>query len=564
MDPGGSGTTTLVPISDYPMYDPWIEKQPEDYVLHFQSVVERSRVSQIDLPTSLANTTEMRKFLQAQGFMLRDKNAGDFFVSWIQQLQKAKDTITSEPFGWCDRGKGTEGFIYAAQLWGPKGAAPAATADGVIARQYTPTGSDQYWRDAVKLVTSQGRPDLDVIVASAFAAPLVKFTGHNGMVLSTYSKESGIGKSTALTIAQAVWGDPIKGVSKLSDTKNQVMNKVGGVRSLPIYWDELKTEEDTKKFVQMAFELSGGKEKARLTQQAKQKEAGSWQTMVISASNESILDIVIQSTPTSLAGLYRVFEYKVTPVPKTHPGLIDAAKAQIILAKLNHNFGGIGLEYAKFLGANHAQIEKDVEAWAIYITKEMQASQDERFWVALVATILCGARYANQLGFTQIDEKALKDFMVKSFDAMRHHGASQPVDMSRTVNVSSILSDFLSEMRANHTLITNRIHQGQGKPPKPPNPNAIQVLNDATKLAGIHVHYGQDDKLMRISQTMFGAWLKKQGKSRHIIMDAFKEKVSMRVVIGRLGSGTVFAMPTSNLLEIDLNSTPEIDFIDEK
>src|SRR5690606_28476387 len=125
--------------------------------------------------------------------------------------------------------------------------------------------------------------------------------------MSAFSKASGIGKSTSLKVAQAVWGDPVKAVQSLSDTQNAVMNKLGEIRSLPLYWDELKTEDDTKKFVNITFQTTQGKEKARMSRSVTQREPGSWQTLLVSASNDSLLDYVIGRTNMTTAGIYRVF-----------------------------------------------------------------------------------------------------------------------------------------------------------------------------------------------------------------------------------------------------------------
>jgi len=192
VDPNNPALQISHPISKYPMLNAWIQSDP--MTLHFDSQVEIGRVAQIDIEFEAIGGMEMRKTLQRQGFMLiqNDKHSGDFFVSWVQKLQAMKASVASAPFGWQDKNGQTEGFIFGGQLWTPNGNSPSATANPVINQQYKPKGSDAYWLDAVKLVTSQGRPDLEAIVASAFAAPLVMFTGHLGMLMSAYSKESGI------------------------------------------------------------------------------------------------------------------------------------------------------------------------------------------------------------------------------------------------------------------------------------------------------------------------------------------------------------------------------------
>lgn len=566
IDPSGNGLTIYTPISDYPMLNAWLQTDPK--ILHFETVVERGRKGTIDLPLEIIATNEMRKQLQAQGFMLNtnDKSSGDFFVAWVKQLQRSRDAVASAPFGWQDKNGQTEGFIYGNAIWTPAGSSPSANANPTIDRQYRPKGSASYWTAAANLITAQHRPDLEAIVASAFAAPLVMFTGHMGMLMSAFSKESGIGKTTAVRIAQAVWGDPITAVQSLNDTQNSVMNKIGCIRSLPVYWDELKTEEDTKKFVNMTFQIAQGKEKSRLTSQVAQREPGHWQTLVVSASNESLIDHVTAQTQTTLAGLYRIFEYTVAPLPQGAPGRIDTSEATIILSKLHTNYGMVGLLYAQFLGTNYKRIAVEMKDLSKQLNAETNSLQEERFWISLIACILLGARYACELNLIQFDEVALKAFMFKALDEMRAQRAAQTVDMTQTVNVSSIMASFMRDMqREGKILTTNRIHIAVGRPPAPNSLHAIKIIApaDISRLNGVVVQIGKDDKLMRIAQSALGEWLKKTGKNRNIVLSAIKAKVASRNVIGFLAGGTTLAGPKENCVEIDLSSSPEFDFIDQ-
>ena len=62
------------------------------------------------------------------------------------------------------------------------------------------------WQDAMKLV--YGNPPLEVVVASAFAAPLVELIGSTSVVLSVYSAASGVGKTTAMMLGAGGVGRP--------------------------------------------------------------------------------------------------------------------------------------------------------------------------------------------------------------------------------------------------------------------------------------------------------------------------------------------------------------------
>jgi hypothetical protein len=170
-----------------------------------------------------------------------------------------------------------------------------------------------------------------------------------------------------------------------------------------------------------------------------------------------------------------------------------------------------------------------------------------------------GARYANELGFTQIDEVALKAFMLKVLGEMRHERHAQPVDMSQAMNVSNVLAQFLNAMRARHTLHTNRIHISPGKPV----PGTIKVISDATRLENIYVHVGHDDKLLRMSSTYLSTFMGEAGYSRHQFTKALETAFGVKTIRGRIGSGTQYAGATEYLLEINLAGSPLANFLDE-
>ncbi len=554
------GQKIWLPVVRYPMTKPWLQRDP--WIFNFTTVAELGREHQIALDLGTLDTADMRKSLQSQGMVIEGheyKTIGKLIMAWVNHLQNMRNAvISSHPFGWNVKGGQVQGFIYGGQNHSAAGSSPSANPDPVIAQQYAPTGERLPWIEAAEMITSQGRPELDAIIASSFGAPLVRATGQSGMLMSCYSVESGIGKSTTMRIAQAVWGDPIRAMQSLSDTQNSVLHKIGEIRALPLYWDELKTEQDSKKFVNVTFTVGQGKEKSRLSSRASQRSPGTWQTLLVSASNESLLDIIEAQTKATTAGIYRIFEYEVNPGKK---GQIDPSDAQRKVAKLNDNFGQIGLEYSEFLGQNYPRIEAEVAAMGRELGTEVNTIPDERFWIATITCVLMGARYSNELGYTKIDEERLKKFLLKTLSSMRGVRNSATVDMKEDINVSNVMSQFFSAMRGRNTLWTNYARTGVGKPAA----GYIKIVRDTIRLEGVHVRVGVEDKIVRISSTHFSEWLSDKGFSRTLMSKSIAEKYGAKIIKARIGSGTDYAGPTEYVIEIDLlgANAREINFIDE-
>jgi hypothetical protein len=548
----------------YAMFDPSIQVYPTN-VLNFSTTIESGKTQQIMVPTEQLSTKDaMRRCLFRQGVVLQEeetKHVMRFLMSWVEKLQKVKTMIvSSSPYGWSvDQKSNIEGFVFGGDLWMPSGNRSACTPDPVLARRYKPTGSSNPWVAAAKLITDQKRPALDAIVASAFAAPLIRFCHEPGVLMSTYSTKSGIGKTSALKVAQAVWGHPTRAMQGLDDTNNFVIGKIGQIQNLPMYWDELKTEEDSKRFVKLVFALTRQKEKDRLNQNASMRESGAWQTLLVSASNDSIMNFVVQQTKQTTAGMHRLFEYEV-PAALNGVGQIDQADASRILARLDDNYGHIGLEYARYLGGNHPAIEKDVEGYYKAVGNELNTTNEERYWRTMVASLIKGAEYGNKLGFTNIDQPALKQFLFDVVDTLRRELSDQPVDLDNKLNISNVLAQFLSAMRARHTIRTNIIHTGKGKPAK--GSVAIRTIQPE-RLDAIRVHIGEDDKRLRINRTFFMEWLLTHGYSPVAITKAIIKEFGAVIVHARLCAGTEYVGSVEYIIEIDMTKTNQINFIDE-
>lgn len=551
-----NGNPLQIPVSNYPITNGVLQKDP--WALFFDTTTERGRATRVALQAEFVGTNEMRKILQLQGLMVDPKPAliTEFFLGWIKKLQETRDAVATAPFGWSPRGRLAEGFVYGGKMFTPEGVVAANTSDPVLAKQYSPVGELDPWLRCADLITLQERPDLNAILASAFAAPLVNFSNQRGLLMSVYSSESGYGKTTALTVAQTVWGKPNR-TQGSGDTLNSVFGKMGQLRSLPLYWDEIKTEEDTQAFVKLAFQLTKGSEKSRMRANTTIHDSGEWKTLLVSATNTNLAEYIIARTSTTTAGIMRLFEFEVTPGSKHQ---LSRTEADEIMAGVDHNYGAAGLIYAQFLGENSARVREEFHALDAQIGLELKETKDERFWTVMVTSICLGARYANELGLTDIDEAALKTFMFEKFMEQRVARANTTVDMKKAINVSNLLAQFLNAMKQRHTMVTNRIHIRAGKPPK----GSITVMCDTSKLDGIYVHVGVDDKLLRISSTFFSEWLADKNYSRQIFMKALEKEFGCKLVHGRIASGVSSHVgATEYLLEISLAGSPLADFIDE-
>lgn len=551
----------LLTIMDYPILDVVIS--PDPWILYFTTRVENNIKKQIELPVEViqGSKDKLLTYLGARGVVVTDsqfKRCKEFLVSWVKKLQTVKEAIVSaNPYGWVINGSKIEGFSYGGYIYTPTGDRQAAQTHSAISEQYTPKGELTVWKDAAKLIYEQQRPGLDAILAVAFASPLIHFTGHGGLLLNAYSSHSGIGKSTTMEISQAVWGHPKTAMGGLTDTDNATIEKTGQITPLPMYWDEIKGEEQYDKFCRIIFQLSGSKSKSRMSQNATLQKVVTFNTLMVSAANKSLVDNMAKLAGSTTAGLHRMFEYDV-PKPVNKFGT-SIGVVQRLLGELRYNYGQAGLVYARYLGSNWSKIKTSVVEAHEALLDTLQPESEERNWVATIAVLVEGARIANEVDLTRINTDELRGFLIGVYNANRALVQGSNADLTTDISAVDVLGEFLSTT-SRYTLHTNICHKSVGKPPK----GSVTQAGDNSKLLDLQVQRGHDDGILRIAVTYLNDWMQQKGYDRTTWVKKMERDFNARYIPSmKLGGGIEqFDTPPRRVFEIDLNQAALAKLID--
>lgn len=552
------GTILSSPLIDYPMMNAWVEEDP--CILHFDTVTSnRKHMVNIQLE-HIASKDLFPKVLAKHGMAIppqRVKILQEFAVSWVRRLQGIKETvIATAPFGWVHEGPKLLGFSYGGTIFTPTGPRVAANADPTLASQYKPTGDIAPWIDAAKLVTAMDRQELATILASSFGAPLVTFTAFDAALISGYSAASGVGKSTAMKAALAVWGHPVEAMQQLTDTATATTIRMDKIKSLPLFWDEIKGTGQAEKFVNLIFQITSGKGSARAQADLTLRKVGSWQTLVVTTNNFSLQDPVQAGSPEGPAGLYRLYEFEV---PEGNGvGDIGTGKAQRIIGALKQNYGTAGLVYSQFLGENHVRIANEMAAaFDEFNGTILKASNSERFWVTAVVTCLMGAKYANEVGLTDFDLDKLANFLISNFLRLRRGLVKNSFSVSESSSVKEILAAFLTEQLSRNTIVTDKMHVGGGRPAL----GVIQARCDMTKITTLNVHHAEDDKRLLIRCQALAEWLRDKKLPERQIVDTLESKFGITKVKRKLGAGAALSSAQQFCYELDLTHAELVDLI---
>jgi hypothetical protein len=345
----------------------------------------------------------------------------------------------------------------------------------------------------------------------------------------------------------------------VDDTPKSVAKKLGFLNNLPAYWDELRGKQTVDGFCTLAFQITQGREKSRLDSSANLKEAQTWETMLVVASNESIFEAMARRTAGSDAGMVRTFEIEMTEVPETHH---TSAEVTLLFEKLGQNYGHAGRVYAQYLATHAVAVDKMVKDTYLRLAGEMESA--ERFWYGMMAILLVGASLARRLELVDIDIRKLHGFLVRNLDRLR----GRTNVMSEEHTLQEVLADYLRD-RGNSTLVIDRFYDvappptggidGQtvskprnrdlGRPPKDYLPRIIESPKSGKPQIVVATEQGK----LRFATRDFMHWLQGRELASYGMLEKLEEDMKALRLRTVLGLRTSYAGPRVNAMEIDVN-----------
>ena len=537
-------------VFNVPVYDASLEYLNDGLVLRVDFDKRTSDVTarhSTDVPVGIMGVQkEFSKHTAGQGLTsAHPKLAMEVMTDWVTQIQRSRQAFARIRKGWVMSEPGKiSGFAVGGYTFDKAGAhkMPGKHEDAA-------TGTLADWQKALSVFVGKGNIELEIMIATAFAAPLVVFTQVDGVVVHARSSGSGKGKTATIEMAATVWD---KRKSKMnSTTMGSLAQSVADLNNLPLYADEMLTEGDrgvpTKNFSQLLLDVTSGTGRARLDNKGNQRPRAECCTMMVSAANVSLVRTASGRDTNAQAA--RVFEIELPTIG----GTITPADVAANRAILSANFGVAGHEYAKVLGAKHEELQGIVHAQLDTQQRELGYEPDERYWSACTATLLVGAKIAKAMGLLPFDTDSMKRRLYSIYQEQRimmrdlNTNADDPA--TQLMRVGQFLND-----KIRNRIITERVPPAMGRPGK------MHVLNNQY-IFGVNEYvarYGKEDHLLWISEAKLRAWC--DHPSIRISYELMKAALLSNQYCRRdpkhprnIGGGTEFAGAREIVLEFDLS-----------
>lgn len=520
------------------------------YELQFDVEYKKSKSWSISLPGgTLGNLRKLCEVMADYGLVFKGaeaKNFVDLMATWLSKLQSARRVAdVTEQLGWLIDGDKINGFSCGQTTFYADGRVRddvrAAREFAAVSKYYEPKGGIEVWKRVAAFLTEQNNPAFTATLSAAFGAPLLRFTGMSGGILSIVSTASGVGKSSALKCSQAVWGSPIHGVNAVDDTPKSVARKIGFLNNLPAFWDELRGKKTVEDFLTLAFQITQGKERTRLDSSAQLREMQTWETMLVVASNESIFEAMARGASGSDAGVVRTYEIVLEPFKLDR----NRAEISLLFEQLNMNYGHAGRVYAQYIATHTAEVEKQVQDMFTGLAQHKHMEAQERFWFAIMASLLVGADIANKLGLTTVDVRSLGAFLLNNVDRLR--GRSTEVVM--LTSPGEILAAFMQTYQ-DRALIVDAFPQ--------PRQNKKSYIPDLTggtpKADKIAYHVSREQRLLRLPMSEFLRWMEYRNLPAYTIVKRLKNEAGVTELRCKLGFGTRWELPSQRCLQVSLDA----------
>lgn len=454
---------------------------------------------------SLVDAKQFKKALLASGVILSDaetKGLRNMTESWVKTIQNRRGEIRAPSnYGWTREG-GQRGFRHGDTVfWADGREQTVHTAVDTHSNPIGTRGTLDGWQRMVKYALQAKHVETEVLIAAGFAAPLIEMSHIEGAILSAVSLRSGTGKTTAMRLGQAIWGNPSTAMFSLSDTTNAILARMGMYNTLPAMWDDIRIPENVKEArqkVDMIYQITQGREKSRMTSSVELRNVASWRTLLVCSSNSGLSPYISMIDQGGTAAHHRILEMEVSPIDTT-----KACKPSVF-NEVGDHYGHAGRVYAKWLLANYdtakAQLLHNIDA----ISAKLDAKPEDRFTVTTIAAIYTAAKLANQCGLVEFDTSAIVKFLVRVFQKRKGEIQQISRDFGSDNNIVELLGMFMAEHQMNTTIMRQYPKAGR---------NSLDnnnLVNPAMREVFLSV--ALEDKEIRILKSKVDKWFK--GHSR--------------------------------------------------
>lgn len=534
MGEGEQRTETCVYEHDF-----YVVKRMQDPVLG-ESILLRLKLPHdgirefsLPLPVVVAKD-KFRDAVAEYGVMASGKNF-DALMTYIQkstkrlQMRERTENMRTQ-MGWTSEGTfliGDREIMQTTSATEISRYSPPSTATLRVTSMLQKKGTIDEWRKVVNFYDTPGLEPFAFAVFLSFGAPLMHLTQYRGGIYNLMSNQSGIGKSTALMVANSIWGHPVDLLLQKDDTYNARIHRMGVLQHLPITIDEI-TNMSPLEMSNMVYAATAARGKNRLqaSTNAERVNNTTWQAPTITSSNSSVIDKLSAEKDFPEGELMRVMEVAVQRTMQFTKVHTDA-----LFAKLHDNHGLAGELLMTYVVNNPDKAKELLNSIQAQTDLNANLTQRERIWSNMAAIALAGGTIAAMLGLHSIDVARVGRWASA-------HLATAAEATRGSVDGSDSLAAYINQ-NINNVLIIDDSDTTY----KP-----IALREPRGELL---IRYEPNTKTIFLASQPFKSWcVKRQVGYNELIGGLQNSGLDIKLAKKRMAKGTLLSTPPANVLAI--------------
>jgi len=503
----------------------------------------RDGVREFTLPlTAVGSKDDFRKHLAMQGVtVLNVAELMDYTMRWVNELQyKAEATEAQRQFGWTNEA-GTSFCVGNMEIFKDRIEVNSpSTATAQLFPYFTPRGTFEGWKQTMEFFNRPGFELHQFIFGLSLGSPLMHFQVINAAAFHVYSKDSGLGKTTAMLAGASVWGDPDMLMLQERDTINSKMNRAEIYKNLPCYMDEL-TNTKPQELSDWAYQLPSGMQRNRMSGKSNVERIRGkpWKILFGSSGNAGLIERIGLYKRMPEAEVQRILEHKATRIYFNSKDETDQFSNAI-----KEHYAHAGIVYIQYVLNNLEAIKELANVNQKKIDAAAELTAENRFWSALVSRIITGLMVGKRAGLINWEIAPIAQWAIK----MLKEAKAASKEMASESN--SLLTDYLAENYNNILRIksTDDARKGNTGLDHLIHPEAVPRINFVAR-------YEYDVKRLYLLPKPLKDWCAKNQINYAGLVDSFKTApTNMKKEKMRLSRGTHMNLPPADVLTIDCSS----------
>ena len=498
-------------------------------------------VREFTIPLTAVNSKEeFRKQMSMYGVAVSKMDEiMHYTTTWVNELQaNSMADEAHKQFGWTS--DECKSFILGNQeIFGDRVEfnPPSNQTIGLFP-SFEPKGTLEEWKDTVNFYNRDGFELHQFVVGSSFGSILMNLSPVNCAALHIHSKESGVGKTTAMSAGVSVWGRPEDLVLNQHDTFNIKMHRGEIYHNLPLYMDEL-TNSSPNELSNLAYQLTGGRQRGRMTSggNAERYRGDAWKLLSVTTGNTSIIERISMAKAMPKAEAQRILEVKVD---RLFNEAEDKEQQDNFSAALNNYYGTAGKEYVQYVITNLDAVKKLIEDVRVKVDTGAGLTSENRFWSAFTTNTIAGLMLAKRAGLIDYDVGKVFKWAISLLKQNKHYVS----DMN--ASVEEVLNDYIHEHWSNVLWIKSTDDL------RKQNNNGLDslVVPEALPRGKLVARYETDIKRAYLIPKPLKAWCGEQQINYAAFLEDLKTKMNATKAKMRLSKGTHMQLPPTDVIVV--------------